>query len=271
MKILVFWDIYGRIGRKALEKEISALQSKHNPDFIIANVDNLTSGRWPVEKHVLELEKLGIDVFTGWDHVFDNLSNIEAYLGKDESKLLRPMNFFEQDHYDIPGKWYMIIEKNNQKLLIIHIMWHVFMNFHLDSPFLRTEKLLKQLKNEWVEFDASIIDFHVETSAEFYGLAHFLDGEVSAIYGTHTHVQTNDDSILPKWTAILSDVGMNGAMNWVIGADYDSVKKRFITGISKWLISQNLDTNYVVSWVVFDIDESWKCRSIEKIRINSKL
>jgi calcineurin-like phosphoesterase len=84
-------------------------------------------------------------------------------------------------------------------------------------------------------------------------------------------VQTNDDAILPKGTAILSDVGMNGSINWVIWADYESVKKRFITGISKWLISQNLDSNYVVSWVVFDIDETGKCSSVEKIRINSKL
>lgn len=271
MKILVFWDIYGRIGRKAVQKEIEALRTLHKPDFIIANVDNLTSGRGPVEKHMREMEKLGIDIFTWWDHVFDNLSNIETYLEKDWSKLLRPLNFFEQNHYDIPGKWYSIIEKNDKKLLVIHIMWQVFMNFHLDSPFLRTEKLLKKLKDEWVAFDASIVDFHVEASAEFYGLAHFLDGEVWAMYGTHTHVQTNDDCILPKGTGILSDVGMNGAIHWVIGADYDSVRKRFVTGISKWLISQNLDPNYVVSWVVFDIDENGKCRSVEKIRINSKL
>lgn len=271
MKILVFWDIYGRIGRKALEKEIAKLQEKHNPDFTIANVDNLTSGRGPVEKHMLEVEKFWIDVFTWGDHIFDNLSNIQPYLDKDGSKLIRPMNFFEQDHYHIPGKWYTIVEKNNKKLLVIHIMWQVFMNFHLDSPFLRTEKLLSQLRAEWVEYDASIIDFHVETSAEFYGLSHFLDGEVSAIYGTHTHVQTNDDAILPKGTGILSDVGMNGSINGVIGADYGSVKKRFITGISKWLISQNLDPNYVVSGVVFEIDESGKCNWVEKIRINSKL
>ncbi len=271
MKVLAFWDIFGRIGRKAIAKEIGALQEKHAPDFCIANIDNCSSGRGPVEKHIYELENLGIDYFSGGDHFFDNISDLENYLQTDDAKLLRPANFYEQRHYTIPGKWYSIIEKNGKKLLFIHLMGEVFMNHNVYSPFLKAEEILEDVAEKWVEYDACIIDFHCEASAEFYGLAHFLDGRISGMFGTHTHVQTNDEKILTDGTAIISDVWMNGSLYSVIGADYNSVRKRFLTGVSKWLIAQSLDNQYVVSWVVFEIGEDGKAKNIEKIRIEGTL
>ena len=95
MKVLIFWDVYWRIWRAALKKEFLGLKEKYNPDFIVANIENCTSWRWPIEKHALDLESLWIDVMTGWDHVFDNLNRINDYLTKDDSKLIRPANFRE--------------------------------------------------------------------------------------------------------------------------------------------------------------------------------
>lgn len=268
MKILVFWDVYGRIWRKALAKEIESLKRNYKPDFIICNIENCSSGRWPIEKHILELQELWIDICTGGDHIFDNVKSIKKILNDPDTTILRPANFYEQDHYNIPWIWYKIVEKWWKKLLVMHLMWQVFMNHHLYSPFLKCEEILSELKEKWLDFDASIIDFHCEASAEFYGMAHFIDGNVSAIFGTHTHVQTNDDMVLEKGTGMISDVWMNGPLYGVIGADYDSVRKRFLTWISKWLIEQSLDKNYVVSWVVFDVADDWLCRGVEKIRIN---
>ncbi len=270
MKVLIFWDVYGRIWRAALKKEFPGLKEKFNPDFVIANVENCTSGRWPIEKHILELESLWIDVMTGWDHVFDNLWKIQDYLEADNSKLIRPANFREYDwKYNFPWKGYTIVEKDWKKLLVIHVLWEIFMNNRVDNPLLKAKQIIEETKNIWV--DAVVIDFHKETTAEWYWLAHFLDGEASFVYWTHTHVQTNDELILPNWTWILSDVWMNWALYSVIWAEYSSVEKRFLTWFNKWKIEQSLDKNYVVSWVVVEIWDDNKCIGIEKIRIRWEL
>lgn len=269
MKILIFWDVYGRIWRNALQKELPKLKEKYQPDFTIVNVENITSGRWPIEKHVQEVEKLWIDVMTGGDHIFDNHKNIVDYLDAPDSKLIRAANYIQQDHYHIPGKWYKIVEKNGKKILVIHLMWTAFMNYTVDNPFLKAESIIKELGKE--NFDSIIIDFHKETTAEWYGLAHFLDGQVSFVFGTHTHIQTNDELILPGWTGIISDVWMSWPLYSVIWADFGSVKKRFLTGIGKGKIEQQLDPHYVVNGVCIEVGENRKVTNLEKIRIRGKL
>jgi hypothetical protein len=269
MKILIFWDVYGRVWRNALIKEFPKLKTKFNPDFTIVNMDNITSGRGPIEKHVKEIEKLWVDVMTGWDHIFDNKKNIEDYLNKPDSKLIRPANYQEHADYPIPGKWYKIIEKNGKKMLLIHLMGTVFMNYNMTNPFHKAEDILNELWEE--NFDAIILDFHKETTSEWYGLAHFLDGRVSFLFGTHTHIQTNDELILPGGTGIISDVWMSGPLYSVIWADFNSVKKRFLTGVNKWKIEQQLDENYVVNAICVEVWDDRKVVSLEKIRIRWKL
>ncbi len=269
MKVLIFWDVYGRIGRNALKKEIPLLKEKYSADFVITNIENCTSGRWPIEKHILELEELWIDVMTSWDHIFDNIVKVQDYIQKPDSKLIRWANYYETQAYKIPGKWYKIVEKNWKRLLVIHLIGEIFMHHKVYNPFLKAREILEELKDE--KIDGIIIDFHKEATSEWYGLANYLDGEVSFIFGTHTHVQTNDDIILEKWTWLLSDVWMNWSLYSVIWADYKSVKKRFLTWINKWKIEQSLDTNYVVSGVFVEIWDDWKCESIEKIRIKWEL
>jgi len=269
MKILIFWDVYWRVWRAALKKELPKLKEKYNPDFVIANIENATSWRWPIEKHAVEMEELWIDLMTSWDHIFDNMIKIKDYLDAPDSKLIRCANFVEYWEYRIPGKWYKIIEKNWKNLLVIHLMGEVFMNYKVTSPFLKIDEILEETKDQ--KIDWIIVDFHKEATAEMYGLWFFLDWKVSFIFGTHTHIQTNDELILPKWTWILTDVWMNGPLYSVIWADYSSVEKRFLTWISKWKIEQSLDNNYVVNWAFVEIWKDMKCEQIEKIRIRGEL
>ena len=148
MKILIFWDIFWRIWRKALEKELEGLKEKYSPDFIVASVDNITSWRWAVEKHILEMERLGIDIATWWDHILDNEKYIEDYLEKEDGILIRPANFYKSAHYKIPWKWYKIVEKNWKRLLVIQLMWEVFMKYNMYNPFLKIEKIQDKFKDK---------------------------------------------------------------------------------------------------------------------------
>ncbi len=267
MRILVFWDVYWRIWRKALAKELPILKNKYNPDFVIVNIENATWGRGPIEDHAIELEKIWIDVMTSWDHIFDNESKIKDYLDKTDSKLIRPINFYESSEYKISWKWYKIVQKDWKKLLVINLMSETFMKFNVYNPFLKIEEFLK---NIWEDFDAIIVDFHKEVSSEAYWLWYLMNGRLSFIYGTHTHMQTNDENILENWTWIISDVWMVWPFPSVIGADFESLKKRFLTWMSKWKIEQSLNNNYVVNWIYVEI-ENKKTIKLEKIRIRNIL
>jgi len=267
MKILVFWDVYWRIWRKALEKELPLLKNKYNPDFVIVNIENATWWRGPIESHAIELENLWIDVMTSWDHIFDNEEKIKNFLDKQDSKLIRPMNFYESEEFILPGKGYKLIEKNWKKLLVINLMSETFMKFNVFNPFIKIQEFLKTFKED---YDAIIIDFHKEVSSEAYWLWYLLDWAVSLIYGTHTHMQTNDENILENWTWVISDVWMVWPYPSVIWADFFSLKKRFLTWIWKWKIEQSLNNRYVVNWLFAEI-EDWKCIDIEKIRIRNIL
>lgn len=267
MKVLIFWDIYGRIGRKAFKKHFEELKQKYVPDFVIVNPENISSGRWPIEKHIVELDSLGwIDVYTSGNHIFDNMDDIENYLSQENSKLLRPANYYDHPLVNFPGKGYTIIEKNEKRLWVINLISGVFMRDDVYNPFLKVYDILQEFKKE--DLHGIIIDFHRETTAEIAGMGMFLDGEISFVFWTHTHIQTNDEYILPNGTGILTDVGMSWPLNSVIGADFESMKGRFLWWISKGKIEQSLENHYVVSGCVVEIDDTTKkCLSIEKIRI----
>jgi len=262
MKLLIFWDVYGRVGREWLRKELPKLMEKYNSDFVIANVDNVSSWRWAIEKHIIELEKIGVDIMTSWDHIFDNFEKIKDYLWKKDSHLIRCANFYEED---LVWKWHKIFEKNWKKLLVIHMQWEVFMNHKVPNPFLKIREILDSYK--WEKLDWIILDFHNEATAEAYGLVNYLDWDISFMFWTHTHVQTNDEIILKNWTGFICDVGMNWPLNSIIWADFESVKSRFLSWINKWKIEQSLDSTYLVSWVYVEIWDDMKCKKIEKIRI----
>lgn len=264
MRVLIFGDIYGRLGRKAFLKEFRKLSQKYSPDFSVVNIENITSWRGPVTEHADLIESQWVDVMTSGDHIFDNAPNIHAALTSDTSILIRPANFYEPVGNSLPGKGYVIVKKWEKRLLVIQLLGEVFMSHKVHNPFLKVQEILDQIPPE--SYDAVVLDFHRETTAELYGMAHFLDGKVSLVYGTHTHIQTNDAHILPHGTWILADVGMNGPFNSVIGAEYQSVEKRFLSGIQRWKIEQQLKGPYIINALVADIDEKTKqCISIENI------
>lgn len=271
MKVLIFWDIYGRVWRNAFKKHFLNLKNEYNPDFVIVNPENISSGRWPVEKHMKELDVLWwIDVYTSWNHIFDNFEDIKDYLDDKDSKLLRPANFYESEYFYLPGKWYKVLEKNGKKLLVINLMSSIFMRDEVFNPFLKIDQILKEFQTE--KLHGIIIDFHRETTSEIYAMGLFLDGKISFVYGTHTHIQTNDELILPWWSGLLTDIWMSWPLYSVIGADFENMKSRFLWGMLKWKIDQSLDPHYVVSGCIVEIDEhTKKCISIEKIRIKWKL
>ncbi|NDK09479.1 YmdB family metallophosphoesterase [Candidatus Gracilibacteria bacterium] len=268
MKVLIFGDIYGRLGRKAISENIGALREKYEPDFVIANIENATSGRGPISEHAEYIEGLGVDLMTGGDHIFDNGPSISNYFTSEKCKLIRPANFYESDEFSLVGKGYKIIEKKGKRLLVLQLLGEVFMSHKVSNPFHAAKKILSEVDPS--SYDAVVVDFHRETTAEIYGLAHFLDGDISLIYGTHTHIQTNDCHILKAGTGIIGDVGMNGPFEGVIGASFASVKKRFLSGVQRGKIEQQLSGKYKINAVFAEIDEvTKKCTSIEAISFTS--
>lgn len=268
MKILIFWDIYWRIWRNAFLKELPILKQKYNPDFIIVNVDNLSSWRWAIENHILELQRSWVDLMTSWDHIFDNIEKIKDYLNNPNSKLIRACNYYENDEFKVPWKWYKILEKNSKRLLVVHLLSANWLRDLVYNPFLKLQEILKDFENE--KLDWIIVDFHKEFTSEMYWMALSFDWKISFWYWTHTHIQSNDELILDNWTWVINDIWMSWSLFSVIWADLSSVKSRFFTWINKWKIEQSLDNRYVVNWAFIEI-EDFKCINIEKIRIRWKL
>lgn len=271
MKVLIFWDIYWRIWRNSFKKHFFDIKSKYNPDFVIANVENISSWKWPILKHLKEMDKMNwIDVYTSWNHIYDNIDDIKNYIDDINSKLIRPANFYESEYVYFPWKWYKILEKNWLKLLVINLMSSTFLRNEMYNSFLKVDEILKNLNLD--DLNWIIIDFHRETTSEIYAMWMFLDSKISFVYWTHTHIQTNDELILPWWTWLLTDVWMNWPLYSVIWLDFKSIKSKFLSWVLMWKMFQSLNNNYIISACVVDIDNrTKKCLNIEKIRIRWKL
>lgn len=263
MKVLIFWDIYGRMGRKALERELPKLKAQYKPDFIIANIENCTSWRWPISEHAREIEKMWVDIMTSWDHIYDQKDKISDYLLQESTRLIRPANFLPYP-WNI-WKWYVILEKWGYKLLVIQLIWEVFMSHKVENPFLKLKSILAEVPKD--TYDACVVDFHRETTAEIYGLWRYFDWDIALLYGTHTHIQTADTHIMEAWTGIIADVGMNGPQDGVIWASPESVFPRFLSGVQRWKITQQLTWKTVISALYAELHIDTKlCTHIEAIR-----
>ncbi len=229
MKVLFFGDIVGQPGRAALKKILPELKKEFEPDLVLANGENIAHGQGLTRKSVEEAFEAGVDWLSGGDHVFV-LKEGADILGEKKLPVLRPFNW----PGDVPGRGYEIITIGSQRILLVSLMGRVFMKQDFDDPFQKTKELLEDFSLKGREqgsqpVDAIIIDFHAEATSEKAALAWFLDGRISALLGTHTHVPTADEKILPKGTAFISDIGMVGAKDSILGMDKEIVIKRFLT------------------------------------------
>ena len=219
MKILFFGDIFGRSGRDALIKKLPYFIKKYNPDFILANGENASHGKGVSQSICNDLFSAGIDVITGGNHIFDN-NDVFNFIDE-EKRLLRPNNY----PIDTPGKGYGIYEKNQKKILVVNVLGRVFMQ-PLDDPFESIRKVINE-KVFGKNISAIIIDIHCEATSEKMAIAHEFDGKTSLIVGTHTHIPTADARILLNGTAYISDLGMCGDYNSIIGMDKKKSLERF--------------------------------------------
>ena len=221
MKILMVGDVVGRPGRYFFMEQTPELKQARGVDMVVVNGENAAHGRGLTPNVFDELISGGADVVTSGNHIWDN-SNVLRILDT-EPFLLRPANYPE----DTPGNGYCIYPVGTKKIGVINLSGRTFMQPPMDCPFRLGDKLVNLLSKDC---DVILIDFHAEATSEKLAFANYLDGRVTAVVGTHTHVQTADEQILPKGTAYISDLGMVGAANSILGMTAEPVIARFVTG-----------------------------------------
>lgn len=218
INILFIGDIIGKPGMDMVRTWLPSLEKKYKADFIIANGENVSDGKGCTEKEGKILFDLGINVITGGNHTWDKHQSQE-YL-RAEDRYIRPQNYPKGAF----GKGFHIAESKKGKVAVLNLQGRAFMAT-IDCPFRSAEWVLERVKNET---KVIIIDFHAEATAEKLALANYLDGKVSLVIGTHTHVQTSDERIFPKGTGYITDVGMSGPYESVIGMKTDAAINRFL-------------------------------------------
>ncbi|MCB5250531.1 MAG: TIGR00282 family metallophosphoesterase [Candidatus Cloacimonadales bacterium] len=255
MKILFFGDIFGRPGRRALDAFLPSFLESNEVDFVIANCENAADGKGVTEKSLNEIFMAGVDGLTGGNHLWDKKNSIDVIVN--EKRLVKPLNYPPS----APGNDYCLLEKNDKKLLIANLCGQSFMS-PIDSPFFALERKIKDFQELTTNI---LIDFHAESTAEKRTFGFYFDGQVSVIVGTHTHIQTADEEILPQGTAYITDVGMTGPIDSVIGIKKEIAIERTINGLPiRHQVSFN---NIYVNAVLIEIDETTgKAINISRIR-----
>lgn len=221
IKILFYGDIVGKPGRKALLEIAPLLKKRYKPTITIANAENIAHGVGITTKTLNECAKAGIDLFTSGNHTWKK-PEINDILSDESSKLIRPDNEIEIK----PGAGHKIVNTRIGKLLVINLNGRVFIEEQFSCPFNAIDNILNSADTD--ELAGVIIDFHAEATSEKEAFGWHVDGRVSAVLGTHTHVQTADERILPQGTAYISDIGMVGLKNSVIGIDKDVIVNNFL-------------------------------------------
>lgn len=221
VRVFFIGDIIGRYGRYFLSKIILPLKRKYKPDLIIANGENSAGGLGIIKKTADEIFGSGVDVITTGNHVWDKKEAIS--LLDENMYILRPINFPESN----PGNGLLEFSfKDGKKITIINLQGRVFMDPVVDNPFIAIDKILNGVKDKMI-----FVDFHAEATAEKQAMGFYLDGRVSAVLGTHTHVQTADARVLSNGTAFQTDVGMTGSLDSIIGMKKQPIIQRFLTGM----------------------------------------
>ena len=256
MKILAVGDIIGETGIKELKNKLYQIRQKEEIDFVIVNGENAAEGMGITEKNFNDIISQNVDVVTMGNHTWGK-KDIFKFI--DHPKLIRPANYPK----GVVGKGYGIYECKHKKISVINLIGRVYMNVLSESPFLVVKDIIKKIKNK---VDIIIVDFHAEATGEKITMGYYLDGMITALFGTHTHVQTADEKILPKGTAYISDIGMTGTKNSALGMDVSVALKRFETSLpERYKVASG---EGMLNGVIYDIDDNTnKVKTITRINM----
>lgn len=254
MKILAVGDIVGEVGLKKLKEVLPKIKQEKNIDFIIVNGENVAGGMGITEKDFNAIIEAGANVVTLGNHTW---AKKDVFKFINDEKLLRPANYPK----GVLGNGYGIYNCKNKKIAVISLIGRTNINILTENPFLEMDNILKKIKNI---VDYVVLDFHAEATAEKMAMAYYLDGRVNIVFGTHTHVQTADEIILPNGTAYITDIGMTGPKKSIIGMDVQASLKRFLTTLpEKYKLA---DGDAMFNGCIFEINED-KSRIDNIIRI----
>lgn len=257
MRILAIGDIVGENGVRKLKQELPRIRQEKNIDFVIVNAENSAGGMGITTKIFEDLLDLNVDAITMGNHTWGK-KDIFSFI--DHPKLLRPANYSK----GVAGKGLGIYECKNKKIAVINLIGRTDMNVLSENPFTVANDLVNQVIGD---VDMIFIDFHAEATAEKIAMGLYLDGKITALYGTHTHVQTADEHILENGTAYITDIGMTGPKNSVIGMDPTASIKRFVTSLpERYKLAEG---DCILNGCIFETNDE-NCRVEKIIRINMR-
>lgn len=256
MKILIVGDVFSKLGRASFEENLKKIKEQEKINFIIVNGENTSHGKGLNEKHYKWYLEQGVNVITLGNHAYQNKS-IYNFID-DVNNVVRPYNFPEGSK----GRGYVTIKYNNLTITVMQMIGKVFMSEENSCPFKKTQELLEELNS-----DIYICDFHAEATSEKIAYGLFFDGKINIIYGTHTHVQTNDARILDKGTAYITDVGMTGPLDGVIGVKKEIIIDRYINETLLRFSPQDTGKKQFNAIIVEINEISKKVTKIDKINV----
>lgn len=257
MRILFIGDVVGAIGRDMLAEYLPQLKKKYGPNITIVNGENAAHGRGITEKIYKEMMTLGVDCVTLGNHTYGQRDSYE--LLDSDVKMIRPANYPD----DNPGKGMQIIKFNDKKIAVINLQGRAFMQ-QIDCPFKKFDILYETAKKET---DYIFVDFHAETTSEKGAFGYYVDGRASVVVGTHTHIQTSDNRILDKGTGFITDIGMTGYYDGILGINKDEVIHRFLTSMPvKHVVPEK--GRGVLSGVFVELKADGTTKKIERVLIN---
>lgn len=254
MKVLAVGDIVGDVGVRKVKENLKNIIEKNKIDFVIINGENAADGMGITEKIFNDLLKSGGNVITMGNHTWGKKDIFNFINNK---QLLVPANY----NRNVPGNRYGIYECQGKKIAVINLIGRVDVNLLSENPFMEIDDILEKIKGQ---ADLIFVDFHAEATAEKIAMGYYLDGRVTGVFGTHTHVQTADEKILEKGTGYITDIGMTGAKKSVIGMNIDASIKRFVTTLPERY--KSADGEAMLNGCIFEINDE-NCRTININRI----
>lgn len=261
MKILFLGDIVGSIGRKGVSMFLPQIREEYDIDLVIGNVENAAAGFGITEKVIKEIIDGGVDVLTGGNHIWDKKEGmhiLESY-----ERILRPANYPK----GVPGKGYIILSYFGKKICIINLQGRIFMEA-IDNPFTVVEDIVEKVKKDT---NIILVDMHAEATSEKMAMGYFLRGKVSAVIGTHTHVQTADERILEGGTGYITDAGMCGAEDSILGVEKEAVLKKFLLQIPQRFEIPEKGL-FKMEGVIMEIEEfTGKTKKIERLQRRGRI